>query len=378
VTRDHKFVAPNFAAGDVRGPCPGLNSLANHGFLPHDGVASLTEYISAANEVYGFGLTAVGFFAAFGTVITGNPVSLTPGFSLGGESPASQNVLGNLVGLLGTPMGLNGSHNSLETDASMTRGDLYSNGENIALEMGLFTQLYDLGKDNAAGFTIDIVGQAGNRRVEQSIAENPFFYSGPATGLIFRNGAWALITRLMANYSDEHPDGLLTGDNLKSFFAISGDEGSFVYSEGSERIPENWYRRPTDYDTVDILADILTWSQKYPNVVSIGGNTGTVNSFTPIDIANLTGGVYNADTLLQGSNLLCFAFQAVRMLTPDFLSTLYPLVGVPLAIITSALNAPIASLDGCPEIKDLLFKGEPAWKRLQSFYPGAGKSHASF
>lgn len=24
-------------AGDVRGPCPGLNSLANHGFIPHNG-----------------------------------------------------------------------------------------------------------------------------------------------------------------------------------------------------------------------------------------------------------------------------------------------------------------------------------------------------
>lgn len=24
-------------AGDVRSPCPGINSLANHGFLPHDG-----------------------------------------------------------------------------------------------------------------------------------------------------------------------------------------------------------------------------------------------------------------------------------------------------------------------------------------------------
>lgn len=23
--------------GDLRSPCPGLNSLANHGFLPHDG-----------------------------------------------------------------------------------------------------------------------------------------------------------------------------------------------------------------------------------------------------------------------------------------------------------------------------------------------------
>lgn len=27
------FVPPNFKAGDQRGPCPGLNALANHGYL---------------------------------------------------------------------------------------------------------------------------------------------------------------------------------------------------------------------------------------------------------------------------------------------------------------------------------------------------------
>ena len=27
----HAFVAPNLDAGDQRGPCPGLNALANHG-----------------------------------------------------------------------------------------------------------------------------------------------------------------------------------------------------------------------------------------------------------------------------------------------------------------------------------------------------------
>lgn len=31
VTGTHAWVAPDFAAGDQRGPCAGLNSLANHG-----------------------------------------------------------------------------------------------------------------------------------------------------------------------------------------------------------------------------------------------------------------------------------------------------------------------------------------------------------
>ena len=43
----HAWVAPK--AGDQRGPCPGLNALANHGYLPHNGVADIPTIISAVN-----------------------------------------------------------------------------------------------------------------------------------------------------------------------------------------------------------------------------------------------------------------------------------------------------------------------------------------
>jgi len=50
---DHPFSPP--ADTDSRTPCPALNALANHGFLPHDGKAinhdSLKEYLTS---VYGF------------------------------------------------------------------------------------------------------------------------------------------------------------------------------------------------------------------------------------------------------------------------------------------------------------------------------------
>ena len=35
VSGSHAFLPPG--AGDLRGPCPGLNALANHGYLPHNG-----------------------------------------------------------------------------------------------------------------------------------------------------------------------------------------------------------------------------------------------------------------------------------------------------------------------------------------------------
>ena len=50
------------------------------------------------------------FLAVYGTVIDGNPLSLTPGWPIGGpiQNPNEQNILGNLLGLLGTPDGISG------------------------------------------------------------------------------------------------------------------------------------------------------------------------------------------------------------------------------------------------------------------------------
>lgn len=51
VTGTHKWVAPG--PNDIRGPCPGLNALANHGYFPHNGVVPLITAAKATNLVYG-------------------------------------------------------------------------------------------------------------------------------------------------------------------------------------------------------------------------------------------------------------------------------------------------------------------------------------
>jgi len=108
VSGEHAFQMPNYAAGDVRGPCPGLNVLANHGYLPRNGVATILEYATAVERVLGMGIDTALVLGVYGTVLGGNPVSLTPGVSMGGPSnaPEAQNLLGNLLGLLGKPYAL--------------------------------------------------------------------------------------------------------------------------------------------------------------------------------------------------------------------------------------------------------------------------------
>ena len=53
--------------------------------------------------VFGMGLDLALILGIMGTVWTGNPLSLNPGFSIGGthENQGADNILGNLLGLLG-------------------------------------------------------------------------------------------------------------------------------------------------------------------------------------------------------------------------------------------------------------------------------------
>ena len=47
-TGDHAFVPPR--SGDLRGPCPGLNAMANHAYIPHNGVATITQFIQGTYD----------------------------------------------------------------------------------------------------------------------------------------------------------------------------------------------------------------------------------------------------------------------------------------------------------------------------------------
>lgn len=114
VTGDHAFVPPG--SGDQRGPCPGLNALANHNYLPHNGVGTMQQFIDSTTSVFGMGVDLATILAVYGAVIDGNGAV----WSIGGPTPNVPSV-----GLLGRPQGISGSHNKYEGDASPTRGDLY-------------------------------------------------------------------------------------------------------------------------------------------------------------------------------------------------------------------------------------------------------------
>jgi Peroxidase, family 2 len=49
----HAFVVPS--GSDQRGPCPGLNAMANHNYLPHNGIGTMEDFITGTQEAFGMG-----------------------------------------------------------------------------------------------------------------------------------------------------------------------------------------------------------------------------------------------------------------------------------------------------------------------------------
>lgn len=95
--------------GDSRGPCPGLNLLANYGYLPRDGYVSLSQVIDATGRGFNMGPDLATILGVFAVLTDGNIT--TESFYLG----APPNGVG----------GLN-RHSTVESDISPNREDFYN------------------------------------------------------------------------------------------------------------------------------------------------------------------------------------------------------------------------------------------------------------
>ncbi|KPM39200.1 hypothetical protein AK830_g7335 [Neonectria ditissima] len=365
---DHEFIAPDFENGEIRGLCPGLNTLANHNYLPRNGVATWTQYVSAVAEVWGMAPDLSAVLTTLGVVIGGNLISV----SQGGWSKYMNN---DVLGLLGTPRGLVGTHPLFEVDGSPTRGDLYDpTGDNNNMNMSYFMDLYNLQKDaEDPNYSIEVLYEHNKNRWHQTIATNPFAWFGPASGWLVRASPYAFTARLVANRSAEYPDeGRLNKENLKSFFSVYGPEDNMTYVVGYERIPENFYRRAhTDYGVAALAIDIVTHS--HPEVLSIGGNTNGVNTFTGINIDDLSGGLLNGKNLLQGNNLICFALNAIKTVSPNSLSSIYATLSSVTDLVFAALE-PVMGAMNCAVYDDLSVNGTNWLEYNKEKYPGFKKA----
>lgn len=185
---------------------------------------------------------------------------------------------------------------------------------------------------------------------DESIENNPYFFTGAFSTVVVVPAAYNFVINFMSNHTEEEPSGYLDGYNFKTFFGVSGEPGSFKWEKGQERVPENWYRRPSDrpYTAADVFADVGLGYAAYPKTLKFGGNTGKPNSFVGLNVADLSGGVFNAKDLFDDNNLACFSYSILQQAIPDFLNKALN----DLAPVTDLINkyfGPIVGGLSCPQ-----------------------------
>lgn len=338
------------------------SAAANHGFLPRNGIMTTSQTVDGLAKAFGMAADLAAGLAVLAILFGGDEVTLT--WSIGGAYPSP------LLEAIGeSPQGISWSHNNYEGDSSVTRQDAYLNeGDASSLIMSRFEDLYN----SAESYTLDTLRGQLKKNQEYSINNNPYYYSAQFSGLLVVPAAHNFIINFFSNHSEEQPNGYLDRANLKSFFGVTGEPGSFEAKPGQERIPENWYRRPSanQYSLTAALADVVAGYTKDPSTVKFGGNTGKTNSFVGIDVGDLTGGLFNSQNLLEGNNLGCFILLTQQQDFPDALKGLEGSLVSPITNLIGQFITPVMDKLRCPKLETYnqgLFNQFPGYK----YHPNA-------
>jgi hypothetical protein len=300
VVKSNKRPEPGFdfqapGPGDSRGPCPGLNTLANHGYLPRNGYVNMGQVIEATARGFNMGTDLSTVLTVFAILADGDFDTLS--WYLG----AGKNKVG----------GLN-RHSTVEADISpnregksiipariittLTNADYYNGcGDNHHLSSRLVKDMVNFAKDDPKKeFSIDVMAKHYAKHADFSKKNNPYLYYFPFPQIV-SVVAFNFYPRFFSNGTSE-AGGVA---NYKSIMPIIGaeyDEKSGEFKYVPERFPENWYRRATPYGAVVALTEGFT--EIYPRniVVPAVAQIGTPN--------------------LSVKTVLCDVYQGINSITP--------------------------------------------------------------
>jgi hypothetical protein len=223
----HQYIPPGHT--DVRGLCPTLNTLANHGYLSRTGITTFAEAANAIQTAYSMSFDLAVVLSALGLLAGGDiPTGV---YSIGGRDSRVPETLGQpLYGI--------DRHGLFEIDASISRGDRYF-GDNHSFNITRWNKLVSDANTHGDGlFSIDAMKHNAADAVDESRATNPRFTFGANFAVIYATRA--LLSRPL-------PNG--TAPNVPDYANIA----PFYLNE---TFPEGWFRIPHSYSLVDFLADV--------------------------------------------------------------------------------------------------------------------------
>ncbi|KAG2221734.1 hypothetical protein INT45_007140 [Circinella minor] len=232
IIKEHPYAPPS--ANDLRGPCPALNTLANHGFLPRDG-RNITQK-QLFESVITLGTPT--FVAHF--------ISKAP-FSKFKKQHPSDTVMSYLRPLKMVDLKQFGIHNAVEHDVSLSRCDTnvppFDANRFIPERFERMIQLakkrQEEQENHVKGLNENIRDQGSQEMLVvsskdvndhrklcwlESIRDNPFFSMGTSQQIPIAGESAALLEIL-------GQDSAIQEDHLRSFFI-------------DEKIPDNWQPHP--------------------------------------------------------------------------------------------------------------------------------------
>lgn len=324
----HQFIAPG--PKDIRGPCPGLNAAANHGFLARDGIVTFNELVDAQQNVYNVGYDLANLLALLGLTLTDGD-ALTMKLSIGCDATTRTSF--NPI-LTGSQPGLDG-HNKFEADTSLTRNDFFlAGGDNFSFNSTLFKMMTDT---TGRLYNRNNLAKYRQERYLQSRRDNPNFYFGPLSLLLF--GASSFLYELMPNGNRGYvPD----FETISSFFGAN-DNGDGTYSFTAERIPPNWTNRVKPYTNSDVTREILAQYLLYP--VLFGGATGNGG----FNLINFGGSIKDGNLVaVPGTKeTACLLYQLATQSVPSSLNGVITPTVDAIGLITKTIGADLTNI-GCP------------------------------
>ncbi|KAI4724524.1 Cloroperoxidase [Aureobasidium sp. EXF-10728] len=265
---------------DQRGPCPGLNTLANHGYIPRNGIATVAQTVIAAARVFNMGADLSTFLAGGSVLFAGDIPSMR--YSIGGADSRT-NSAGALGSALGTETGLSGHLRFKEGDASGTRCDFYlCNGDNHNLNGSVFLDLQDKAKNYGGGqYNVRALIHHSAAQYQNSRSKNPNFYFLPPSAAL-TIGATYFQAGFFSN-------GTIGFGGVANEASIASFDGAFFNDNGTvsyqpEQIPpQGWYRRGFPMFLSEGVDGIITMYSGIAEILGepdlFGFNTGTAGDF---------------------------------------------------------------------------------------------------
>ncbi|KAJ6458815.1 Chloroperoxidase [Mycena vulgaris] len=256
----HPFIAPG--PNDQRGPCPGMNTLANHGYIPRNGIATFEEITLAMVEAYNLEINFGAFLVAANMLLRGNP--FVNKISIGGVSPLVPPLPGNIGSNV---TGGLAKHGGFEGDASITRADVHigdnRNFQDILYDLDLLYlgKFGDNGPDgNNTVFNVPTIIAIKQHNIQMNQAADPGFHFTP--------------TRFAASFTEI--------SFLLDIFANGTTKQASISTIGSflrnQSFPQNWHRAAAPV-TGGILSS--TSSQLAAAIPIFAGHNDAQGNFVP-------------------------------------------------------------------------------------------------